>query len=489
MSTAGLVLRHDRGTLVLDGLDALPADRQKLCLDLIAPLGVFPDERIGQRPRGPGLAYRALVTTLTKNGFALTDDARRYDDLALTSRRIQLPHPHQQEALDAWRAQFRRGVVVLPTGAGKSFVAELAIAETQRSTLVVAPTIDLMNQWATNLELAFDDPPSPSGDGPIPTPSLSPASRVVGLLGGGHNRLGPITVTTYDSAHIHLERLADRFGLVIFDECHHLPSPAYAQAALGLIAPFRLGLTATPERGDGTDSRLLELIGPIVYRRDIQDLEGDYLASYEVIRLRATLDDDERARYETARKTYRDFVERHRISMSQPNGWGRFLAMCARSEDGRAAHLAWREQRNIALRPKNKLELLESLLLRHKDDPLIIFCADNTVVLQISKTWLIPSLTQHTPGPERKRLLEDFNGGRLSALVTARVLNEGVDLPSARVGIVLAGSATVSEHVQRLGRLLRKRGDKRAILYEIVTAQTGEESISERRRDHGAYRR
>ncbi len=503
MSDAGLVLRHDRGTLVLDGLEALPADRQRLCLDLIAPFGVAPDERIGQRPRGPGIAYRAVVTALKKNGFALTDEARNYDDLNLTSRRVQRPHPHQQEALDAWRAQFRRGVVVLPTGAGKSFVAELAIAETQRSTLVVAPTIDLMNQWATNLELAFADPPNPAPPSdatashapstppvPIGPPvPIAPTNPIIGLLGGGHNRLGPITVTTYDSAHIHLERLADRFGLVIFDECHHLPSPAYAQSALGLIAPFRLGLTATPERGDGTDSRLLDLIGPIVYRRDIQDLEGDYLASYEVIRLRATLDEDERARYETARKTYRDFVERHRISMSQPNGWGRFLAMCARSEDGRAAHLAWREQRNIALRPKNKLELLESLLLRHKEDPLIIFCADNTIVLQISKTWLIPSLTQHTPGPERKRLLEDFNGGRLSALVTARVLNEGVDLPSARVGIVLAGSATVSEHVQRLGRLLRKRGDKRAILYEIVTAQTGEESISDRRRDHGAYRR
>lgn len=466
-----LVLSHDRGTLVVSGLETLEVPERDAVLELLTPLSALPDERIAGRLRAPGLMYRAIVTALTRRRLPLVDEARAYDELAVRFATTRTPHRHQSEAIAAWRDGFRRGVVVLPTGSGKSHVAELAIADVQRSTLIVAPTIDLMNQWATNLEATFGDP------------------SLIGLLGGGQNRLAPITATTYDSAHIHLERLANRFGLVVFDECHHLPSPAYAQAALGLIAPYRLGLTATPERGDGGESRLTELIGPILYRRDIQDLEGQVLAPYEVIRLKAQLTDEERQRYEESRKVYRDFVERNRLSMSQPGSWGRFLALCSRSPDGRAAHLAWREQRNIALRPRNKLELLEGLLLRHKGDPLLIFCADNTVVLQISKTLLIPSLTQHTGGAERKRLLEDFNAGRLGALVTARVLNEGVDLPSARIGVVLAGSATVTEHVQRLGRLLRKSGDKRAILYEIVTSQTGEESISERRSDHGAYRR
>lgn len=466
-----IVLGHDRGTVVLDGLETLSAETRAATIEMLTPLGAMADERIAYRLRAPGVAYRAIVTALTRAKVPFTDKARAYDELKLTLVREREPHRHQREALAAWRDGFKRGVVVLPTGSGKSYVAELAIADVKRSTLIVAPTIDLMNQWATNLEQAFGD------------------ASLIGLLGGGQNRLAPITATTYDSAHIHLERLADRFGLVVFDECHHLPSPAYAQAAIGLIAPFRLGLTATPERTDGGDMRLVDLVGPIVYRRDIHDLEGQVLAPYDVVRLKAVLTADERARYELARKTYRDFVERNRISMSQPSGWGRFLALCARSPDGRQAHLAWREQRSIALRPHNKLELLETLLLKHKDDPLIIFCADNTIVLHISRTWLIPSLTQHTGGAERKTILEDFNAGRLKAVVTARVLNEGVDLPSARVGIVLAGSATVTEHVQRLGRILRRSGDKRAILYEIVTAQTGEESISERRSDHGAYRR
>jgi superfamily II DNA or RNA helicase len=71
---------------------------------------------------------------------------------------------------------------------------------------------------------------------------------------------------------------------------------------------------------------------------------------------------------------------------------------------------------------------------------------------------------------------------------TSKVLNEGVDVPEASVAIVLSGSGSVREHVQRLGRILRKSGEKRAMLYEIVTRNTSEEFVSERRRDHDAYR-
>ena len=81
-----------------------------------------------------------------------------------------------------------------------------------------------------------------------------------------------------------MEHLGDRFGLLVFDECHHLPGPAYALAARAAVAPFRLGLTATPERADGRDADLTELFGPIVYRKDIVELSGDYLAPYETVR-------------------------------------------------------------------------------------------------------------------------------------------------------------------------------------------------------------
>jgi superfamily II DNA or RNA helicase len=68
------------------------------------------------------------------------------------------------------------------------------------------------------------------------------------------------------------------------------------------------------------------------------------------------------------------------------------------------------------------------------------------------------------------------------------VLNEGVDVPDANVAVVLSGSGSVREHVQRLGRILRKREGKRAVLYELVTGATTETYTSERRREHSAYR-
>ncbi len=464
-----LVLRHDRATIVVEGLETSSEADRDTVIEKLTPLGFVSDARIAYRLRAPGRMYRLALVALTKAGLPPKDEARNYLELQLIARRVREPHPHQTEALAAWIAGGKRGVAVLPTGAGKSYLAELAILEAQRSTLVVAPTIDLMNQWVGLLGAAF-------------------SQELVGAIGGGMNELRPLTVTTYDSAHLHIERLADRFGLVVFDECHHLPSPAYAQAAEGLIAPFRLGLTATPERGDGGEARLDDLIGRTIYRRDIQDLRGIYLAAYETVRMRVALAEDERIAHDKARATYRGFVDRNRIAMSNPQGWGQFLQLAARSPEGRQALQAWRDQRRIALRCRGKLEVLESLLSRHRDDPLIIFTADNETVHHISKTWLVPALTHETPGPERKSVLEDFNAGRIRAIVTARVLNEGVDLPTARVGIVLSGSATVREHVQRLGRLLRKQGDKEATLYEVITADTAEESVSDRRREHGAYR-
>jgi len=464
-----VVLRHDRATIVVEGLEHLAVPDRDALIEKLTPLGFVPDARIAHRLRAVGRMYRQALVVLVKAGLEPRDDARNYLELKLVPRRVREPHPHQSEALAAWLAAGKRGVVVLPTGAGKSYLAELAMAEVQRSTLIVAPTIDLMNQWVGLLGAAF-------------------SAELVGAIGGGMNDLKPLTVTTYDSAHLQIERLADRFGLVVFDECHHLPSPAYAQAAEGLIAPFRLGLTATPERSDGADTRLGELVGRTVYRKDIQDLRGIYLAAYETVRLRVELAPDEREAHDRARLLYRGFVDRHRISMSNPQGWGQFLQLAARSPEGRQALHAWREQRRVALRCRGKLEVLENLLSIHRDDPTIIFTADTDTVHHISRTWLVPSLTHETPGPERKAVLEDFNAGRIRAIVTARVLNEGVDLPSARIGIVLSGSATVREHVQRLGRLLRKQADKEAVLYEVITADTAEESVSTRRREHGAYK-
>ncbi len=455
--TDTLTLHFDGGTLLLTGppdvLDALPH-------------GQF-DPRTGAH-RAEARFYRPLVEHLRAEKIAYRDEARQYQPAAWTLRDARPPFPHQREAVELWWQQGGRGIVVLPTGTGKTFVAVLAIARAARPALVVAPTIVLMNQWYAELRAAFGEE--------------------VGLLGGGYHDLRPLTATTYDSAFRYLERWGNRYGLVVFDECHHLPAGSYQLAAVGTIAPFRLGLTATPERADAGEALLPELIGPIVCRREIKQLTGDFLAEYRVERIDVDLSPAEAQRYQQARETYRAFVDQSGISMGSADGWRRFLQMTWRTPEGRAAFQAYREQKRLALAAPAKIELLGRLLERHATDRMIVFTYDNATGYQIARRFLIPAITHQTKARERQQILERFHSGAYPALVTSQVLNEGVDVPAANVGVILSGTGSVREHVQRLGRLLRKQGDKQALLYEVVTRGTAEEFTSQRRRQHQAYR-
>jgi superfamily II DNA or RNA helicase len=150
--------------------------------------------------------------------------------------------------------------------------------------------------------------------------------------------------------------------------------------------------------------------------------------------------------------------------------------------------LAYRRQRALAFAAPAKLEYLERLLFVHRADRAIVFTEDNATAHLVSRRFLVPSITHQTKVRERSAILAGLADGSYGAVVTSKVLNEGVDVPDANVAVVLSGSGSVREHVQRLGRILRKRDGKRAVLYELVTARTSEEHTSDRRREHEAYR-
>ncbi len=453
-------LTFDQGTLLVEGL---PEGE--------APLlpGLTYDARAGVY-RAPAIYYRPIIEQLRKDKTPYIDAARDYATETQWSIRIEKqPFPHQVEAVKAWwqGGKLGQGVVVLPTGTGKTHLANLAIQEAKRPTLIVTPTIDLMNQWFDELSLCF--------------------ATEVGLLGGGYYEIKPLTVTTYDSAYLNMERIGNKFGLVVFDECHHLPGPTYGLAATCAIAPFRLGLTATPERADQAHTLLDHLIGKIVYRREITQLRGEFLADYRIESLYVNLTPEQRHRYERAREIYRGFLSESGIDMRQPNAWGRFLVIAHRSQEGRQAYLAYREQRELALAAPAKIDLLGRLLERHNGDRVLIFTHDNATVYTIAREFLVPVITHQTKIKERREVLLKFNSGEYPIVATSRVLNEGVNVPEANVAVILSGSGSVREHVQRLGRILRKSGDKQAILYEVVTRGTVEEFTSNRRREHSAF--
>lgn len=457
-SDAGsVVLTFDGGTIVVDGL----GDDNALGVP-----GVQKDPRTGSF-RAPGIWYRPIVEDLRARHIAYTDQARQYSPVKWRLRVERAPFPHQTEALAAWLAADKRGVVVLPTGTGKTHLANLCIQAAGRPSLIVTPTIDLMNQWYDELSLGF--------------------GVEAGLMGGGSYDINDLTVTTYDSAYLNLDRLGNRFGLIVFDECHHLPGPTYGLAATCAIAPFRLGLTATPERADMGHERLDQLIGPIIYRREITQLRGEFLADYHVETLYVNLSDEERFRYDACREVYRNFIRDNGIDMRRPDGWAQFLFQAYRSAEGRQAYQSYREQRRLALAAPGKMSLLGKLLDRHNGDRVLIFTHDNATVYEISRRFLVPVITHQTKTKERRDVLLKFNSGAYPIIATSRVLNEGVNVPEANVAIILSGSGSVREHVQRLGRILRKSGDKQAHLYEVITRGTAEEFVSNRRRQHDAY--
>ena len=447
-------LTFDRGTLILH-----PPPRGKAWMDYATW-----DDRV-EKFRVPAMQYRSLVEALQAQEAHFIDEAKDFYPLDLVATLEMEPYPHQSEALAAWKLAGRQGVVVLPTAAGKTYLAQMAMQATPRSTLIVVPTLDLMHQWYAHLVAAFPD-------------------AEVGLLGGGSKDKTPILISTYDSAAIHAETLGNRYGLLIFDECHHLPTDFNRVIAEYAIAPYRLGLSATPERTDGKHADLNILIGREVYRKRAEDLAGKALAEHEIVQIKVKLSQHEREKYNQLIQTRNDFLRESRISLGSIQGWQMFVQMSARSQSGRRAMLAHREAKEIALGTDGKLRILANLLAKHHPERIIIFTADNATVYRISQELLIPAITHQTPVKERHEILNKFREGEYNTLIASHVLNEGVDVPAASIAIILSGTGSTREYIQRLGRVLRKGNieGKQAILYEVVAEDTSEERTSARRR-------
>ena len=413
--------------------------------------------------------YPTLDEWLHSHG--IHDRVPRWHPLNLTLDDPRDPHDYQVEALQAWQFHGARGSIVLPTGAGKTFVAIHAIHRMNCHALIVAPTIDLLHQWYARLANAFQ--------------------TEVGVYYGGEKEVKPLTVTTYHSAGDLMANVGNLFKLIIYDEVHHLPAPNWGETALMSPAPFRLGLTATyPERAAERDAAarnnrqwpLDQLLGPIVYEKRIDDLVGKQLADYRTEHIRVELTAEERTRYEADHTIYARFIRERGLYRMGPRWWAELMRLSSLDEAARNAMLAHQRLSRLLAGAANKLNALDRLLQEHAHEHILIFTESNDVVYQLSRRHLIPALTHETKAAERKEILERFQAGDYPALVTSRVLNEGIDVPEAKVAIVLGGSAGAREYIQRLGRVLRKVGNREAVLYEIIVRDTLDTGRARRRR-------
>jgi superfamily II DNA or RNA helicase len=413
--------------------------------------------------------YSAARSSLERlAGARFRDEVRRPD--VVTWREVSLPElrADQREAISAWMRASCRGQVVMPTGTGKTEVALAAMGKTATSTLVVAPVRDLMYQWHRRIlrGLGYD----------------------AGVLGDSRRNLKPVTVTTYDSAYIHMGEIGDKFGLVIFDEEHHLPGTCRREAATLCAAEMRLGLTATPERSDGREVDLDELIGPVVYRQEIPQAQGRTLAEYSVVRVPVALTAGEQERYDRASRTVRTFMAERRRDRPKYT-WQDLCAESGKDPEARRAQKAYYYKKAIEDRAEEKLRVLEDIFRLHPREKTIVFAGSNLMAMEVSLRFLVPTLLSHSRKRERLAVLEGFADGEFPVVVANRVLDEGVDVPEAKVAVVIGGQASTRQAKQRLGRVLRKSGRARAVLYEVVCENTKDEDRSRQRRRSDAYER
>ena len=438
-------LTFNQGTITIHG-------------DVRIPNSIW-DER-SKTFKAMALYYKDIVDYLNNSGIDFTDNVLDLLPCPELQSKIILRN-YQKQTLDAWTQNDKRGVLVLPTGSGKTVIGIKAISLLNTPTIVIVPTLDLLDQWRTKLKEEF--------------------TIEVGTLGGGKHEIKALTVSTYDSAYIHAEKLGNKFSLIIFDEVHHLPAESFKQIAEMFASPFRMGLTATYEREDGLHTELNRLIGGKVFENKVKDLAGEHLSPFKIQKIAVKLTAEEQKEYDHNHGIFADYLRRNNITIRTPMDFQKIVIRSGRDPNARKALLARNKARDIALNSVSKIEKFSEILKKHKESRLFIFTEHNKLVHRISKEFLIPAITYKTAVRERREILDRFRSGIYRAVVTSKVLDEGIDVPEADVGVILSGTGSGRAFVQRLGRILRKKEGKEAVLYEIVSAETSEINTAKRR--------
>jgi len=333
--------------------------------------------------------------------------------------------PYQREAVEGfWHGG--SGVVVLPCGAGKTIVGAAAMATAQATTLILVTNTVSARQWKSEL---------------LKRTSLT--EEEIGEYSGARKEIRPVTIATYQvmttkrqGVYAHLELFDARdWGLIIYDEVHLLPAPVFRFTA-DIQARRRLGLTATLVREDGMEGEVFSLIGPKRYDAPWKDIEAQgYIAPADCVEVRVTLPDHERMAY----------------SLAEPE-----------------------ERYRMAASTTLKNRVVEHLVNAHSEDHVLVIGQYINQLEELSEHLDVPLITGQTPVKERERLFQSFREGETRVLVVSKVANFSVDLPEAGVAIQVSGTfGSRQEEAQRLGRVLRPKGDKRtAHFYTVVTRDT-----------------
>ncbi|WP_155368947.1 DNA repair helicase XPB [Catellatospora vulcania] len=374
-----------------------------------------------------------LKQVLLKLGWPAEDLAGYVDGeahpIALRQDGWQL-RSYQREAVEHFQAG-GSGVVVLPCGAGKTLVGAAAMADVSATTLILVTNTVAGRQWRREL---------------LARTTLT--EDEIGEYSGERKEIRPVTIATYqvlttrrNGTFPHLNVFDARdWGLIVYDEVHLLPAPMFRFTA-DLQARRRLGLTATLVREDGKEGDVFSLIGPKRYDAPWKDIEAQgWIAPADCTEVRVTLSDADRLSY---------------------------------------AAIEPEEKYKFAATAKAKLPVIEALIERHSDEQVLIIGAYLEQLHEIGryleeKGVSAPVVQGGTTNKERERLFDAFRDGSVRTLILSKVGNFSIDLPEAAVAVQVSGTfGSRQEEAQRLGRVLRPKGDGRqAHFYTVVSRDT-----------------
>jgi superfamily II DNA or RNA helicase len=432
-------------------------------------LGHEPNLRLFQLPE----AVRDRILSLRSDDRPYPRPKIAFESTSIVSLPGIFPRTYQQEAIEAWRDNGRRGILDMATGTGKTIVALEALTYCSDAGFVVigVPKNALVAQWLEELsKLEGIHPPIEiSGRNRGWSEQVMPRLRLATV--NDKTRQPFVFVGTYASlSGERFRSILDNVtpvegrGLLIADEVHHIGAPTYRR----LLQPhfsFRLGLTATLERShDPGGTQVVEdYFDGTVYGLRIEDVVGNVLCRYRYDVHFAELDEDEFEQYQRLSVQIARFLGKQE-GTEEPFS----------SKPDALTSLLIRRARIVKL-ARTKLELLGELVRQKPISKCLIYCADLEQVCAVQRVLSSAGIshlpyTSEQSAYAQEAALQQLRRDDVQAVVAIECLDEGIDVPEVHQAILLASSTSERQFVQRRGRILRQAADKEyAYLIDVFT--------------------
>lgn len=314
----------------------------------------------------------------------------------------------------------KAAVLANPAGSGKTVTAIGLMSKIDGPTLVLVPQRNLVGQWKREL-----------------LDKTTITEDQIGEYHGDEKELNDVTIATYHMAGEKTDIFRKEWGLIIFDEVHHIPSQLFRKTA-SLQSTRRVGLSASPVREDTKEKDIFALIG--------QEIGGDW-----------------------ARFFNQGYVKKPDVDIQLVEWASDFYRHKYEQASGIKKAI-------VASKNPAKKQVLEDLLEEHEDRKTIIFCDWLDQGEDLSEDYDIPFISGETDFEERDEYFQKFRDDELTTVIVSRIGDEGLDLPDAEIGIIMSGQGgSRRQATQRAGRVMRPFGD--AEVYMVATKGSNEEDF------------